>query len=155
MKRSLLLLLILMSIGVILSTVTSFKQQDLQSDKPAITIREEPQATRNPPNWTFDILPMDVMASFFDYMPGSYYGLPLHLAPDANGGGYFMTFMAKNSASATRKVYYAKIAADGTLAGTAAITTNTNIEGYPALEIDLTWYPILFLAWWCGHRLLQ
>jgi hypothetical protein len=136
MKRIVLLLLVLSSCAIMFSNVSN----PIRGTHNPVLIPQSASAERdlirNAPNWSFSRTPVNVMESWFDYMPGSYNGLPMQIVPDNYGGGYFMIFHAKSTSAATRKVYYAKIASGGTVEGTAAITTSTNIEGYPAMDLD-------------------
>jgi len=136
MKRCLILLFLIL---IFLSILTAQTRE-----KPTLTVAKILPETsqisrngfRNPPVWTWAHQPLNVMESWFDYMPGGYNSIPIQLIPDAQGGGYFMIFHGKNTSSATRRVYYAKISSTGTLAGTGLVSTNTNAEGYPGLDVD-------------------
>lgn len=101
---------------------------------------------RTGPEWTFSTLPTDLLTSYYDYMIGSYNGLPLRLVPDAQGGGYFMTFHGKQTSTGQRKVFVAYISSTGVLDNVYEISPLTTSEGFPGMDYDpVTATP--FYAW--------
>jgi hypothetical protein len=146
MKRLFLLLTTLIIICTVLAAQTRSHPSTSFSKSPVQKNDNRRDDLRNPPVWSWAHSPLNVMMSYFDYMPGGYNTQPLQLIPDSQGGGYFMVFHGESTSSATRKIYYAKISATGTLAGTGLLTGNPSAEGYPSLDVDpVTGIP--FYAW--------
>jgi len=101
---------------------------------------------RDPPQFTFSVLPVTVINSYYDYMIGSYHSLPLRVVPTSAGGGYFMTYHGKRTATASRRVFYCYLTAQGVVLSNTEISTITNNEGFPTLAVDpLSGKP--FYAW--------
>ncbi len=92
--------------------------------------------TRNAPSFNFTKTPTNLMVNYYDYMIGSYNGLPLRVIPDAVGGGYFLTFHGRRQPSATRRVFYAYLDTAGNVTGINEVTNVANNEGYPSLGVD-------------------
>lgn len=92
--------------------------------------------TRNAPSFNFTKTPTNLMVNYYDYMIGSYNGLPLRVIPDAAGGGYFLTFHGRRQPSATRRVFYAYLDTAGNVTSINEITNVANHEGYPTLAVD-------------------
>ncbi|PKN73610.1 MAG: hypothetical protein CVU50_02525 [Candidatus Cloacimonetes bacterium HGW-Cloacimonetes-3] len=88
------------------------------------------------PGYIFTRTPVSLMTSFYDYMIGSFNGLPLRVIPESAGGGYFMTYHGTALSSATRRVYYAHLSSAGNVIRNFPITLNNVQEGYPSLAID-------------------
>lgn len=93
--------------------------------------------TRNEPVYEFTKTPTVLLESFYDYMIGSYNGLPLRVIP-GDDGGYFLTYHGKRTPSndATRRVFYAYLNAAGDLMSQNEITLVNNREGYPSVAVD-------------------
>ena len=129
----------LITIGLLFSFAYAGVQQPPKEKKP-VNIPEGIRLTpkRNVPAFTFTKVPTPVATNFYDYMIGSYNGLPLRVIPNVAGGGYFMTWHGKAEASAqsTRRMYYTY------LDGNCNVITNNTIspsqihEGYGTVVVD-------------------
>lgn len=93
--------------------------------------------TRSAPPFEFTKAPTELLVSFYDYMIGSYNGIPIRNIPTAEGG-YFLTYHGKRTAlpTATRRVFYAHLDANGNVLNQNEISPNTIGEGYPSLGVD-------------------
>ncbi|MEN6445134.1 MAG: T9SS type A sorting domain-containing protein [Candidatus Cloacimonas sp.] len=92
---------------------------------------------RMSPNFTFTHAPSAIMTSYYDYMIGSYNGIPLRvIPPDIQGGGYFMTYHGRRTASGTRRVFYTYLNSSGNTIANSEITNTANNEGYPTVAVD-------------------
>jgi hypothetical protein len=91
---------------------------------------------KSAPNWTFATPPTNILASYYDYMIGSYNNLPMRLVPDAQGGGYFITYHGQRSMNGLRRVFINFITSNGTITVNNELTSNQIREGYPALDVD-------------------
>jgi len=110
-------------------------------------------AQRDMPSYTFTKEPTAIITNYYDYMIGSYNGLPLRVIPDAAGGGYFMSYHGRRQANSTRRVFYAYINHDdqGVLSviNNNEITSVQNHEGYCTTAVDpVSGKP--FYAWHCN-----
>lgn len=94
-------------------------------------------AHRDAPAYTFTKLPTPIITSYYDYMIGSYNGLPLKVIPQSAGGGYFMTYHGRRQASGNRRIFYTYIDAQGNIQANNEITPQQNHEGYSTLEVDM------------------
>jgi len=92
--------------------------------------------TREVPPYTFTKLPTTLMTSYYDYMIGSYNGLPLRVIPDVAGGGYFMSYHGSRSATGQRRVYYSHLSDAGNVLNNNEITGVANREGYSTVAVD-------------------
>ncbi len=94
-----------------------------------------PQSTRNTPEFSFSVNPTIIGANYYDYMVGSYNGLPIQVKQ--NGDGYFLIYHGRATSDAQyRRVYYAAIDATGIITDHGEITRTAKNEGYPAMAID-------------------
>ena len=91
---------------------------------------------RDAPSYTFSKLPTPIITNYYDYMIGSYNGLPLKVIPQSAGGGYFMTYHGRRQAGGTRRAFYTYIDAQGNIQTNNEITNLQNHEGYPTIEVD-------------------
>ncbi|MDD3535967.1 MAG: T9SS type A sorting domain-containing protein [Candidatus Cloacimonetes bacterium] len=135
MKKS---LLIVLSLFLVIAGLAATQMQPSKQAK-ALDIQVQgsaPKAFRNAPEFTFTKLPTALMTSYYDYMIGSYNGLPLRVTTDPDFPGYFMTYHGKRTASGTRRVYYAHLDANGNVLNNNEITAVDNNEGYPTLAVD-------------------
>ncbi len=105
--------------------------------------------SRAVPPYTFTIPPTPLMVNYYDYMIGSYNGLPIQVIPDQNYPGYFITYHGKRSPTGTRRVFYAHLDADGNMSNNVEITPVTNNEGFPTLAVDPVSAKPLY-AWHCN-----
>ena len=94
-------------------------------------------AHRDAPAYTFTKLPTPIITNYYDYMIGSYNGLPLKVIPQSAGGGYFMTYHGRRQASGNRRIFYTYIDAQGNIQANNEITPQQNHEGYSTLEVDM------------------
>ncbi|MBW6513475.1 MAG: T9SS type A sorting domain-containing protein [Candidatus Syntrophosphaera sp.] len=92
--------------------------------------------TREVPEYTFTKLPTAIITNYYDYMIGSYNGLPLRVIPDVAGGGYFMTYHGRRQATATRRAFYTYIDPAGNIVNNNEITSVQNHEGYTTVAVD-------------------
>ncbi len=83
------------------------------------------------PEWEFVTDPVDIMTSYYDYMPSSYEGYPIQHQTE-NGDGYYYTWHATpdDQTGTNRRQYWAYINADGTLYGSGTISTDDIWQGY-------------------------
>lgn len=102
-----------------------------------------------PPAYTFTRTPVTLLTSYYDYMIGSYSGLPLQVIPPVHGGGYLMTYHARRTPTSTRRVFFAHLLSDGTMPYNNEITTISNHEGYPSMVFDPASGKALY-AWHCN-----
>ena len=107
-------------------------------------------AYRNVPDFSFDVLPLNIITTYYDYFPGSYESIPIRVQPSPvggfAGGGVYIAFQGRPAAGGVRRVYYTYIE-DGSITSTSYIDlTTTAAEGFPGIDIDLeTGNP--FVAW--------
>jgi hypothetical protein len=131
-------LLVLLTMCFLLSLAFSDEMQIVTNNKKAIDTpqgRAIPQ-TREVPAYTFTKIPTAIITNYYDYMIGSYNGLPLRVIPSAQGGGYFMTYHGRRQATATRRTFYTYIDAAGNVLNNNEITSVQNHEGYPTVAVD-------------------
>ena len=136
MKKVLLLVLCLSFVIMAVNAKTmqpDYARKPLES--PALTKPVSPG--RYTPQYSFTIAPMVLVESYYDYMIGSYNGIPLRTIPNEHGG-YFMTYHAKRTAesAATRRTFYTHLDATGNVINMNEITLVTNHEGYPTIGVD-------------------
>ena len=92
---------------------------------------------RTVPVYTFTKTPTALLTSYYDYMIGSYNGLPLRVIPsNIFGGGYFLTYHGRRTATGTRRIFYAYLDANGNVTVNNEITTEANAEGYGTVAVD-------------------
>ncbi|HQQ67462.1 MAG TPA: FlgD immunoglobulin-like domain containing protein, partial [Candidatus Cloacimonadota bacterium] len=91
---------------------------------------------REAPAYTFTKPPTSLMENYYDYMIGSYNGLPIRVIPDALYPGYFITYHGRRTPTGTRRVFYAHLDAAGSLLNNNEITATTNHEGFSTLAVD-------------------
>lgn len=101
-----------------------------------------PTSERDVPEYSFEIEPIALATSFYDYMPGSYCSLALKILSDGNA---YAAFHAQETAAVNRRVYYSFIEQGGS-ANTFTIGTEDLWEGYAGIDVDpVTNDP--FVAW--------
>ncbi len=92
---------------------------------------------RTAPVYTFTKTPHSLLTSYYDYMIGSYNGLPLRVIPsNILGGGYFLTYHGRRTSTGTRRIFYAYLDANGDVIVNNEITTEANNEGYGTVAVD-------------------
>jgi hypothetical protein len=92
----------------------------------------------------FDTVPIELLTTYYDYMPGSYNGLPVRVQPinpaepgGWAGGGIYMTYHGQESPTAQRRVYYTYIDVDGNVITQGTPINSTIVrEGYSGVDID-------------------
>jgi hypothetical protein len=104
---------------------------------------------RDVPAFTFTKTPTSLMVNYYDYMIGSYNGIPIRVIPSEFDGGYFMTYHGRRTPTGTRRVFYAHLDAQGNLVNNNEITAVTNNEGYPTVAVDPVSGKPLY-AWHCN-----
>jgi hypothetical protein len=139
MKKLILFVLVIMISGLFadLMQPTEFKQ--------ALTEKKGVELQRNPNRDTvFMGDPIDLLTTYYDYMPGSYNDLPIKFQtvnpaePGGwAGGGIYMVYHASESPTAQRRIYYSYIDADGNVITQGTPVNSTIVrEGYAGLDID-------------------
>ncbi len=107
-------------------------------------------SARTVPEFTFTRTPISLLTSYYDYMIGSYNGMPVQVIPDnVAGGGYFLTYHGRRTATGTRRIFYAYLDANGNVIINNEITIEVNNEGYGTVAVDpVSGKP--FYAWHCN-----
>ncbi|MDZ4181837.1 MAG: T9SS type A sorting domain-containing protein [Candidatus Cloacimonadaceae bacterium] len=144
------ILLVAIALSMLLSIVYA-KEMPVGINKKAIDIPQGyriPQ-TRTVPEFTFTKLPTALITNYYDYMIGSYNGLPLRVIPQSAGGGYFMTYFGRRQPTSTRRVFYSYLDAAGNVINNNEITSVQNHEGYPTLAVDPVSGKPMY-AWHCN-----
>jgi hypothetical protein len=113
-----------------------------QDDNAVRVIKENNRDYVDVPDYVFDVAPMTIMASWYDYFPGGYESIPIRIQPAPagphSGGGIYLAFQAIPSAGAVRRVYYAYIEDGEITSGPSLIDlAGTSAEGFPGIDIDL------------------
>ena len=121
--------------------VLSFAYADIQAPGPAKRPVDIPhgrvkEPSRAVPYHHFSRNPLPIMLNYYDYMIGSYSGLPLRLIPERYGGGYFMVYHGRREAGSTRRVFYTCLDAMGNVLSNNEITNEQRSEGFPTLVVD-------------------
>ncbi|HHE37671.1 MAG TPA: hypothetical protein ENL20_03755, partial [Candidatus Cloacimonetes bacterium] len=139
MKKPLILFLL------IFSTLFLFSHeipQPVKNLKPIKTIKGKlPTSTRPVPDYEFLIEPTDLMTTYYDYMPGSYNGIPVQIQPpisQPNGyeaGGVYTVYHARQTTNSNKRLYFSYIDADGNLIETSPISHDI-WAGYGSIDID-------------------
>jgi len=131
-----LFLLVLMT-SILLSLAFADTMQPTSNKRPIDTPQgiSIPQ-NRTEPAYTFTKLPTALITNYYDYMIGSYNGLPLRVIPQTQGGGYFMTYHGRRQPTGTRRVFYAYVDSQGNIVNNNEITSVQNAEGYPTVAVD-------------------
>lgn len=129
----------LITIGLLFSFAYAGQMQPVMEKKPVESpagVRLAPR--RNVPQYTFTKTPTTVAPNYYDYMIGSYNGLPLQVIPQSAGGGYFMTYHGKSqpTTGSTRRMFYTYINAAGDVVTNNEITNTQNHEGYGTVAVD-------------------
>jgi hypothetical protein len=92
-------------------------------------------------NYSFNVAPLALMNTFYDYFPGSYESIPIRIQPapagDFPGGGVYIVFQATPISGGVRKVYYTYIL-DGQLINPPALIdlSGTASQGFAGIDID-------------------
>jgi hypothetical protein len=100
-------------------------------------------SSRETPDYEFITEPAEIMINYYDYMPGSYCGLPIQIEED---GSIYIVFHARETLASTRREYYAYIDVNGNVGNVNTIGTDDIHEGYAGIDLDpVTGDP--FVAW--------
>jgi hypothetical protein len=91
---------------------------------------------RDAPEYQFVTLPLSLLTSYWDYMVGGYSSLPVRVQSPTAGDGVYLTYMGQRQASGQRRVFYAYIQHDGTVAVNNEITSTQVREGYSSVDVD-------------------
>ncbi|HOZ01159.1 MAG TPA: T9SS type A sorting domain-containing protein [Candidatus Syntrophosphaera sp.] len=131
------LLLVVLALSFLLSLALAREPRPADNLKPL----DSPQGisipqNRDVPEYTFTKLPTAIITNYYDYMIGSYNGLPLRTIPTSAGGGYFMTYHGRRQPTSTRRAFYSYIDAAGNIVNNNEITSVQNHEGFPAIAVD-------------------
>jgi hypothetical protein len=94
------------------------------------------------PEYEFITEPIDIIENFYDYMPGSYCGLPIQVEED---GSVYIVFHARQSVTDTRQIYIEYIDENGNIMNFGNIGQMIH-QGYAGIDLDpVTADP--FVAW--------
>ncbi len=130
-------LLVILTLGLLLSVAFANELQIPTSKKPIETPQGIPiPKTRVAPEYSFTKLPTAIIVNYYDYMIGSYNGLPLRIIPEVAGGGYFMTYHGRRQPTSTRRVFYTYIDEGGNIVNNNEVTSVQNHEGYATIAVD-------------------
>ncbi|MDD3536059.1 MAG: T9SS type A sorting domain-containing protein [Candidatus Cloacimonetes bacterium] len=133
------LILIILTLSFVFGLAFAKEMQPTEHRKPinidarASMVRE---TLRNAPAYTFTKTPTALMTSYYDYMIGSYNGIPIRVIPDPEYPGYFLTYHGRRTATGTRRAFYAHLDANGNVLNNNEITAVDNNEGYPTMAVD-------------------
>ena len=140
MKKTIILFLL---IFFLISLFSDEIQQPIKKLKAINTIKGKPPIRNRPiPNHEFIIEPTDLMMTYYDYMPGSYNGIPVQV--QANGGVYIF-YHAAETIFSNRKIVYCYIEPDGNIYYNGPIEEDY-WEGYANCDVDFITGDA-FVAW--------
>jgi hypothetical protein len=106
-----------------------------------------PVLTRETPDYEFSVNPTPLNPSYFDYVIGGYYNLPMQIQPSEFGNDIYLTYHAKTTLSGQRRVYYSRInGGTNAVEFNELITPTVNYEGYSCMAFDPASGKII-LAW--------
>ncbi len=97
---------------------------------------------RDAPDFEFIVDPYSLISTFYDYMPGSYNSIPVRVQPEISepyglpAGGTYMTYHIRETAGATRRLYFSYVNESGVVSATDPISTSDEWEGYSGVDID-------------------
>jgi hypothetical protein len=106
-----------------------------------VTFDDSGALLHRPPEYSFNIEPLPIMASWYDYFPGGFTSIPIRLQPSPAGmhpgGGLYFAYQASPSAGSLRNIYYS-YSEDGMItAGPSLIDLNpSSSPGFPSIDID-------------------
>lgn len=105
---------------------------------------------RNVPAVEFIVDPIQLIETYYDYMPGGYNRNPLQLQPEFSdpnnypADGYYVAYHANTSYSAERRIYYNYIDPNEVASTSTPISSTNFREGFPSIAIDpLTASPLV------------
>ena len=141
MKKIIILLAVTLCVGALFA--------DIMQPAPTKIAREDaigkiPERNNRPvvPNYEFVTDPTDLITNYYDYMPGSYNGLPVQVQPEVSqpfgytADGVYMIFHGQETSAANRREYYSYVDAAGTVSPPAPVGNNNIWEGYGGIAID-------------------
>ncbi|MCB5230841.1 MAG: FlgD immunoglobulin-like domain containing protein [Candidatus Cloacimonas sp.] len=153
MKRYLILTCIILSVATLMFAdlmVPTNLMKEAKADLEYVLPNKTGNNARED-NYSFNVPPMTLLNTFYDYFPGGYESIPIRVQPSPvggfEGGGVYIAFQATPISGGVRKVYYTYIL-DGQLLNPPALPdlTGTNAQGFPGIDIDwVTGDP--FLSW--------
>jgi len=140
MKKIIILLVVTLCVGALFA--------DIMQPTPTKIAREDAigrpyeRNTRPVPGYEFVTNPTDLITNYYDYMPGSYNGLPVQVQPEVSqpfgytAGGAYMIFHGQENSADNRREYYAYVDAEGVVTSPSHIGNNNIWEGYGGIAID-------------------
>ncbi|MCB5270929.1 MAG: T9SS type A sorting domain-containing protein [Candidatus Cloacimonetes bacterium] len=130
-------LLLAICLSFMIAAVNAQQMQPDHAKKPLESpVQGRPiNLNRSAPDYQFTRNPTVLLESYYDYMIGSYGGIPIRNIP-LDEGGYFLSFHGKRTPGGSRRTFYAHLSADGNVSNINEISQVTNHEGYPALGVD-------------------
>ncbi|MBW6515511.1 MAG: T9SS type A sorting domain-containing protein [Candidatus Cloacimonetes bacterium] len=141
MKKSVLIIIaVLLAASFIYADL--MQPTNLLTEKPDNAVHQIVESSRrDAPDYAFDVLPLNIMTTYYDYFPGAYESIPIRIQPTPagihTGGGIYIAFQATPAAGGTRRVYYVYIQDGNITSGPGLIDgTATLAEGFPGIDID-------------------
>jgi hypothetical protein len=135
-------MMVLVFIIITLFSITLLASENMQmSGKKALSIPTSAMGkvenTRDIPSYMISLNPTPLINSYFDYLIGGYYNLPMQVQPTAFGNDIYLTYHAKPFLAEERHAYYTKINGNTNAVDfNERITNQENYEGYSTLVID-------------------
>ncbi|MDP2172832.1 MAG: FlgD immunoglobulin-like domain containing protein [Candidatus Cloacimonadaceae bacterium] len=133
MKQLLLLTVALCMLGAIYAEIMP---PGIQKTAVEIPQGVRMQVNRDVPEWVFTKPPTSLITNFYDYMIGSYSGLPMRVIPNSAGGGYFISYMGRRQSTGTRRVFYTYLDAQCNVNNNNEITNVQIHEGFSTIAVD-------------------
>ena len=132
------LLLVALSLSLLVGVLLADNMVPTENKTPVyLTGQTKPlPVTRTVPEFTFTVAPTAIITNYYDYMIGSYNGIPLRTVPTSAGGGYFMTYHGRRQPTSTRRAFYTFLDNAGNVINNNEITQVQNNEGYPTVAVD-------------------
>ena len=112
------------------------KSANLDETKIIVPSRQRDQVLPPAPSYNFGINPVDLGGTIYDYMPGSYTGLPILTQPEGVSTGTYIAYHARQNGTSNRKVYYSYVDANGNLISGGAISSDDLWEGFAGMGMD-------------------
>jgi hypothetical protein len=96
-----------------------------------------PAAHRDAPAWDFITTPIGLITTYYDYSPGGYSALPMHVQQIAGyEGNVYLALTAKETTASTRRVYLVHFDAQGVPNTPTYISDHTWAEGFVGMDLD-------------------
>ncbi len=147
----------ILTMVTVLMLMTALIYGELMQETNLLTAKEDNTnrvvqegSRREPPMFSFGVLPLSLGATFYDYFPGGYESIPIRVQPSPAGfnpgGGIYIAYQSTPAAGGVRRVNYAYIE-DGVVSNSGLINlAGQSAEGFPGIDIDLeTGNP--FVSW--------